>query len=132
MSSIVKLDNTLVLNRMGWRAEAEGVRFPAYTPGYSGVYADVDLSGVAEDKLDMEFNKRASLHLDCSIAPAADRGYHALVAVNPRLLEVAEVSWAPMYLPGTPRIRPVLHIRALKKFGLLDYVERVASIHLLD
>jgi hypothetical protein len=134
VSSIVKLDNSLVLNRLGWKPEGEeSPRFPSYTHGYAGVWADIDLSAVPEEKLDMEVNKRVSLLLNCSIAPSADySAYHALVAVNPKLLEVAEVSYAPMYLPGAPRVRPVIHVRGLKKFGLLDFVERVASIHLID
>lgn len=96
---------------------------------YKAVLAGAD-TRLVEDKLEMVVNQKLSLLLDCSIEPRADY-YHALVAVNPLLLQDAEVSAPSVILPGFGRLQPVLHIRALRKLDLRDF-DWVASIHLID
>lgn len=133
MSGIVKLDDMLVGNRLGWKSEVEtgpGVK-ARYTPGYLGIYAGVDWLNTDIEKVELVRNSEISLPLDCSVAPAAGGyNYHALLAPNPKLAEVAQITMPTLLLPGSDRLRPILHLRGLKKFDLTQF-DWVVSIHLL-
>lgn len=133
MSAIVKLDTALVQNRLGFRDELEREGYkPEYTPGYRGIYAGGDFREIPAAKQELVVNAKLSIPLDCSIElRTGSDPYHALVVPNPRLYEAAEVSCAGLILPGTGRVRPVIHLRGLKKFDLSE-LDWLASIHLLD
>ncbi len=120
----------MIHNRMGWRSEVPGIDKAATTPDYKGVLAGGDFRLLDDAKLDLVVNTKVSVLLDCSIEPRLGY-YHALVAVNPALYADAEVSAATYYSPGSGRVQPVLHIRALRKFSLRDFTY-LATIHLVD
>jgi hypothetical protein len=129
MPSYLRLDKHVLQNRLGWRGEC-GQEMPKYTPGFLGILCAADLSDL--ESTEITINKRVSAPLDASIAPSEGQYmYHAHVAVNPALLEVAEVTCPTIVFPGQGRVRPTLHIRGLRKFDLGDF-PWVASIHLVD
>lgn len=127
MSTFIKLDKQLVLGRMGWQPDGEqAIR---WAPNYSGILCGSELKAKSSE---LVVNSKLSLPLDCSIQPHQGLyAYHAVVVPNPRLFEVAEVSYPSIILTGSERTRPILHLRGLKKFDLAD-LDYVASIHLID
>lgn len=128
MTAIIKLDSALVMNRLGYRAEVEGLGKPAWTEDYRGIF----VGAVLPEKPELVVNAKLSLQLDCSIEPVGGGyTYHALLAVNPKLFEVAEVSAPTLFLPRQGRSRPVIHLRGLKKFDLSE-LDWIASLHLID
>jgi hypothetical protein len=135
MGAIVKLDRQMVVGRMGWQPAGLGADEepkPRFTSTYYGLLAQGDYSEIDSAKLEMTFNSRLTVPLDCTLAPPGTYAtYHVLIAPNPKLLEVAEVSAPSLVIPGTERFRPVMHIRAVKKLNLEDF-DWLATIHLVD
>lgn len=129
---IIKLDRNLVLNRMRWKSESPEEDMPKWAGEYAGVIAGFETADIPDDKLEMVVNARVSVPLDCSVAPVGGpRPYHALLAVVPELYELAEVSAPTLIMGGSNRVRPVIQLRALRKFDLTEFSTGIATLHLL-
>jgi hypothetical protein len=133
MPAIIKLDRSLITNRLRWKPEDDPSAEPRWAVDSCGLVLGFNTASIPDDKLELTVNARVSIPLDCSVAPyGGPRPYHALLAVTPDLFELAEVSAPWLIIGGSNRVRPVIQLRALRKFDLTEFSEGIATIHLID